>query len=290
MTGDIYRSTLLVVALSCLAACASDPERYEPGDTFKDCKDCPEMVVIPPGRFHMGDLTGRGEPHERPVHSVAFPRPFAVGKFEVTVHEFDTFIKDSNYSISTSCDVWRGGGWTSFSHLSWMNPTVSPSGEHPVACVSWNDAKAYVSWLRQKTKQNYRLLSESEWEYVARGGTQTKYPWGDEVGAANANCDGCGSKWDNRGTSPVGSFPANGFQVNDMLGNVWEWVEDCWNGTYVGAPKDGSARLTGECDQRVFRGGSWNYFPREIHPAARSRIAPATQRGHIGFRVARTLP
>ena len=290
MTSDVFRSALLVVALSALAACANDPQRYEPGDTFKDCRDCPEMVVVPSGRFRMGDPTGQGASHERPVHSVTFPRPFAVGKFEITVDQFGAFFRDANYSIPTSCDVWKGNGWSSESRRNWMKPVFSQSDLHPVVCVSWNDANAYVSWLRQKTDKDYRLLTEAEWEYVARGGTQTKYPWGDEVGTAQANCDGCGSRWDNRGTAPTGSFPANGFHAYDMLGNVWEWVEDCWTETYVGAPTDGSAWLTGDCDQRVLRGGSWNYLTTEISAAARLRIAPATQRGHFGFRVARTLP
>ena len=138
-------------------------------------------------------------------------------------------------------------------------------GRRPVINVSWNDAQDYVEWLSAQTGHAYRLLSEAEWEYVARAGSSTVYSWGDDIGSNRANCDGCGSQWDYDRTAPVGSFAANGFGVHDMHGNVWEWVEDCWNGSYAGAPTDGSAWRSGECEQRVLRGGSWNISP-EVPP------------------------
>ena len=130
-------------------------------------------------------------------------------------------------------------------------------GNRPVINVSWKDAQSYVRWLSQRTGHRYSLPSESEWEYVARAGTDTRYSWGDEIGRNRANCDGCGSRWDDEQTAPVGSFSPNAWGVHDMHGNVWEWVEDCWNDSYVGAPSDGSAWESGECGYRVLRGGSW---------------------------------
>ena len=130
-------------------------------------------------------------------------------------------------------------------------------GNRPAIDVSWHEAQAYVAWLSEKTGKRCRLLSESEWEYAARAGAATRYSWGDGIGRNRANCSGCGSRWDDRQTAPVGSFAANGFGLHDMHGNVWEWVADCWNGSYAGAPSDGSARESGNCSRRVLRGGAW---------------------------------
>ena len=155
--------------------------------------------------------------------------------------------------------------------------------------VSWEDAQGYVRWLSRKTGEEYRLLSESEWEYVARAGTRTRYWWGDEIGRNRANCDGCGSRWEDRQTAPVGSFSANGFGLHDVHGNVWEWVEDCWNESYAGAPRDGSAWESGECGRRVLRGGSWYNNLRYLRSAFRGRNSAGNRYMFIGFRVARTL-
>ena len=162
-------------------------------------------------------------------------------------------------------------------------------GRRPVINVSWNDAQEYVSWLSRQTGQAYRLLSESEWEYVARAGTQTTYSWGNDIGSNRANCGGCGSQWDHRQTAPVGSFQANAFRVHDMHGNVYEWVEDCWNDSYAGAPIDGSAWRNGDCERRVLRGGSWYYNPRNLRSADRYGITFGYRNYINGFRVARTL-
>ena len=162
-------------------------------------------------------------------------------------------------------------------------------GRRPVIHVSWHDAKRYVNWLSQKTRKPYRLLSESEWEYAARAGTETAYSWGDEIGVNRANCDGCGSQWDDSKTAPVGSFGANTWGLHDMHGNVLGWVEDCWNDSYAGAPVDGSAWLRGDCDVRVLRGGSWYFDPSLIRAAVRSRNTSGVRSNLIGFRVARTL-
>ena len=156
----------------------------------------------------------------------------------------------------------------------------------PVIIVSWAEAKRYVEWLSRKTEKNYRLLSEAEWEYVARAGA-TRYGWDEQVGRNNANCDGCGSQWSNKQTAPVGSFDANAFGLHDTAGNVWEWVEDCYNDSYKGAPDVGSAWTEGQCDKRVLRGGSWDSWALSV--AYRFGTDSGYRSISIGFRVARTL-
>ena len=232
----------------------------------------PEMVVVPGGSFMMGSPSGesgRGG-DEGPVHRVAI-RSFEVGKYEVTFEEWDACALDEG------CRGIRDDLWG--------------RGRRPVHGVSWSDAKAYVAWLSKKTGKAYRLLSESEWEYVARAGTETRYWWGDEIGENRANCRGCGSPWDGRQTAPVGSFSANAFDLYDVHGNVWEWVEDCQNGNYEGAPTDGSAWKSGDCSFRTLRGGEWNYPPGVARSANRNWSASDTASSSltVGFRVARTL-
>ena len=153
------------------------------------------------------------------------------------------------------------------------------------------DAQQYVAWISKLTGKPYRLLSEAEWEYAARAGTQTAYSWGDEIGKGNANCNGCGSQWDGRQTAPVGSFAPNAFGLYDMHGNVWEWVEDCYHDNYDGAPTDGSAwTAVGDCTYRVVRGGSWQDLPSDLRAANRHRRhSDVIQRKELGFRVVRTL-
>ena len=261
-------------AKALLAAGRREAERLQkrarkPGDTFRDCPGCPEMVVVPAGRFEMGSTSGYDD--ERPVHEVTIARPFAVGVYEVTFAEWDACVSDRG------CGGHRPGddGWG--------------RGKRPVMNVSWNDAQAYVRWLSEKTGEAYRLLSEAEWEYVARAGTTTKYWWGNDIGRSRANCRGCGSRWDGRQTAPVGSFPANPFGLHDVHGNVWEWVEDCWNGSYDGAPTDGSAWKSGDCDDRRLRGGSWNDLPRDLRSAYRDGLTSGGRVVIFGFRVARSL-
>jgi formylglycine-generating enzyme required for sulfatase activity len=244
------------------------------GDVFKECADCPAMVVVPEGSFTMGSPASEGgDDDEHPQHVVKIAHEFAVGKFDVTKDEFVAFVRAANYDAGTD----------------WKNPGFAQTGSDPVVNVSWNDAKAYVNWLSDKTKRPYRLLSESEWEYSARAGASTAYFWGASIGKNNANCDGCGSRWDNKQTSPSGSFAPNAFGLYDMHGNAWQWVEDCYRGSYSGAPEDGSPVITGECGQRVIRGGSWFFYPRDLRAAQRSRNDPSLRVNRVGFRVARTL-
>ena len=276
------------------------------GSEFRDCPGCPKMVPVPVS-YMMGSPeseAGRSD-DEGPVHRVKFARPFAVSKHEVTRGEFARFVSERGRSMGDSCRTYEGGGWDWRSGKSWENPGFSQTDEHPVVCVSWKDAKAYVGWLSEETGKEYRLLSESEWEYVARAGTGTSRYWGEgEAGQceyangadealkgeyadwpwAVASCND-GHVW----TSPVGRFGANGFGLHDVLGNVWEWVEDCWNGSYRGAPADGSAWESGDCERRVLRGGSWNFIPGDLRSANRNGDPTGYRDLNAGFRVARTL-
>ena len=241
--------------------------------TFKDCDDCPEMVVVPPGNFLMGDLHGVGYFSEKSIRAVRIDYVFAVGKFEVTFDEWTACVSDGG------CNGYRPDD------LGWGR------GDRPVVHVSWHDAKTYVRWLSRKTGKTYRLLSEAEWEYAARAGTRTIFPWGNAVGSGYANCDGCGSAWDDHLTAPVGSFAPNGFGLHDMHGNVYEWVEDCWHSGYEGAPSDGSAWTSGGvCQVRILRGGSYDDTPALVRSANRDGNS-ANDRYNLfsGVRVARAL-
>jgi formylglycine-generating enzyme required for sulfatase activity len=269
------------------------PEReraLKPKDSFKECSNCPQMVVVRAGSFKMGspaNESGRGA-DEDPQHDVTIANPFAVGKFDVTRDEFAAFVSDTGYDAGSKCYIWTGQ-WTEKEGFSWRNPGFEQTGSHPVVCVSWSDSQAYVNWLNKKTSKDYHLLSESEWEYAARAGSTTTYYWGDETGTNNANCGGCGSQWDNKGTAPVGSFKPNAFGLYDMAGNVWEWTEDCYRDSYIGAPANGSPWTSGDCSRRVARGGSWYGFPRYLRSALRLGLTAGYRYDLIGFRVGRTL-
>jgi len=163
-------------------------------------------------------------------------------------------------------------------------------GQQPVINVTWYHAQQYVAWLSKMTGKTYRLLTEAEYEYAARGGTQTAFPWGNEVGSNNANCVGCGSAWDRKQPAPVGSFPPNRFGLVDMVGNVFQWVADCVHPSYQGAPTNGSAWVDGgKCTQRIVRGDCWFYNPIYLRSASRLSYAADTREDGLGFRVARTL-
>lgn len=247
-----------------LASTAAAEEQPAPFSTFKDCDDCPEMVVIPPGRLRMGDGHGGGMYWEKPVHDVFIDYSFAVAKYEVTFAQWDACVSNGG------CGHYRLMDWD------WGR------GNRPAINVSWDDAKEYVAWLSRMTGQEYRLLSESEWEYAARGGTTTQYNWGNSIGSGNANCSACGSEWDSAKTAPAGSFRPNGFGLFDLHGNVWEWIEDCWRDSYDDPPR-------GECERRVLRGGSWVSGPRNLRAAARSWGAADHRLVVNGLRVALTL-
>lgn len=234
----------------------------------------PEMVTIPSGSFMMGS-----QPNEKyrsrdedPGHVVTFNRPFAVGKYEVTFAEWDYCVADGG------CNGHKPGdnGWG--------------RGNRPVIYVSWEDAHAYIDWLNKKTGQQYRLLTEAEWEYAARAGATTTYYWGNDIGQNNANCRDCGSPYGDKQTAPVGSFQPNAFGLHDMLGNVWEWTEDEYHNNYNGAPADGSTWNTEKTTARVPRGGSWVDTLGNLRASNRGKGNVALRNPFNGFRLARTLP
>jgi formylglycine-generating enzyme required for sulfatase activity/serine/threonine protein kinase len=241
------------------------------GKTFRDCADCPEMIVVPSGSFTMGSPSSEAGhfDDESPQHQVTIGYSFAVGKYPVTRDEYARFASETG------------------ANSEWQNPGFAQTGRDPVVNVNWDDAKAYVAWLTQKTGKRYRLLSEAEYEYADRARTTTAYWWGDSDAdlCTYANGDPCHKK----GTVPVGSYPPNAFGLYDMAGNAWEWTEDCWNDSYAGAPDDGTAWTAGACGQRVLRGGSWNVSARDLRSASRLGDSTGYRRSDDGFRVARTL-
>ena len=289
---------------------ARQVQSVTPGAVFKDCGECPEMVVIPAGQFVMGASPGEEErenlrkefrDRSQPQHRVEVRR-FAAGKFSVTRAQYEVFVSATGRK-SDGCYVWTGSTWEIDLAKDWRNPGYAQDERHPVACISWDDASAYVQWLSQKTGKSYRLLSEAEWEYAARAGTTTYRYWGDDGNLSCSYANGAdqtaqaqvpgASNWAvatcNDGyayTSPVGSFQPNRFGLHDMLGNVWQWTQDCWNPSYSGAPTDGSAWTGGDCSRRVLRGGSWSLNPQYLRSAFRGRYSAAFRSGNYGFRVA----
>ena len=238
-------------------------------NVFQDDPDAPEMVVIPAGSYRMGEISAK--------HKVAIVHPFAVGKYPVTTAEWRRFVMSGETTYSPADNGWAGDNL-------------------PVTNVNFIHARAYVQWLSSVTGKSYRLLSEAEWEYVCRAGSVTEYYWGDALGKNNCNCEGSKSEWSCKRASPVGSFAPNTFGLYDMLGNVWEWVEDAWHDTYRGAPTDGKAWSSGGAvstlgnqEWRVLRGGSWMIDPRDARSAVRFMSDQLSRNAYTGFRVARSL-
>jgi formylglycine-generating enzyme required for sulfatase activity len=315
------------------APVATAPPTLTPGTVYRTCRDCPEMVVVPAGRFLMGSPeseTGR-QNDEGPQHDVVLAKPFAVGKYEITRGQFRAFVDVTHYETEAEKDAANGcwlwakradgktnWGWTA--NKNWRNADFygleQANDKHPVLCVSWNDAQAYVAWLNNQPKEEnantgtYRLPSETEWEYMARGSSsatntvysfgnastalcqhgnvadQTKRPDGGVWREGRAECaDGYAY------TAPVGSFSKNGFGLYDVHGNVWEWVQDCHHDSYKKgeAPTDSHAWQESNCEKRVFRGGSWLGTPDHLRSAFRSRNAPGFRNCYIGFRLAQNL-
>jgi formylglycine-generating enzyme required for sulfatase activity len=248
--------------------------------TFRDCTECPPMVVVPSGEFMMGSPKSEAEreKHEGPLRRVLVRQPFAIGKYEVTFAEWDTCVADNG------CNGYRPDG------MGWGR------GDWPVVNVSWEDAKAYAEWLSRKTGHAYRLPSEAEWEYAARAGTETPFHFGKTINTDQANYNGYftyrggRSGIDRLQATPVGSFPPNAFGLHDVHGNVQEWVEDCVNNGYVGAPSDTSVWTAGDCDYRIRRGGSYEIYPGWARSAWRSNMSTDFRHRTIGFRIAKSLP
>ena len=282
-----HHVSALLWALASLLASASSADSLAQrklatapaGETFRDCDGCPEMVMIPAGSFTMGSpATEPGhDSEEGPQHQVNIARAFAVGKYEVTFEEWDACVREKGCSYSPS-DNGQG------------------RGKRPVTNVSHRDAKVYTGWLSRKSGRNYRLLTEAEWEYVARAGTNTAFSSDAGITPQQANYAttfsyaGSPVATSPRNAVPVGSYARNAFGVYDVHGNVWEWTEDCWHASYDGAPSDGSAWTSGECSQRVTRGGSWDSVPQSLRSAFRGKSTALFRiseygGGTVGFRV-----
>jgi formylglycine-generating enzyme required for sulfatase activity len=288
--------------LPLLAAPAQAQEARAP-QVLRDCDACPEMVVVPAGAFMMTEGAGSE------AVLVRVPRPFALGRHEVTRAEFARFIRESGHEVRAGCRTWDAAlqRFNDDGRRSWENPgrPAEPAAAHPVSCVSWADAQAYAGWLARKTGKRYRLPSEAEWEYAARAGSTTLRPWGDapEAGCEFANTYDRSAQaayrlgWSNAACAdgfadlaPVGQLRPNAFGLHDMIGNVAEWVEDCYTASYVGRPRDARAwTWLGGCQRRVQRGGGWVSPPQHSQSGHRA-AGDATERAdYLGFRVALDL-
>ena len=250
-------------------AALAEPSRASAsaGQSVKDCAECPEMVVMPAGSFRMGSPTTDSDRYqdEVPQREVAV-RSFLIGKTEVTQGQWKA-VMGSNPSRFPGC------------------------GDNcPVENVSWNDAQEFARKLSDKTGKIYRLPSEAEWEYAARAGSTTAYPWGDAAGSNNAHCKDCESRWEGKSTAPVAQFKVNAFGLHDMQGNVWEWVQDVYHDSYRAAPTDGTAWVLGGAqERRAIRGGSWLEPSRVLRSATRFSFTSDYRNHHIGFRIASTF-
>jgi formylglycine-generating enzyme required for sulfatase activity len=241
-------------------------------DRLKNGGEGPEMVLVAAGAFRMGDVQDGRDKAAQPVRLVRIQKPLAIGRYEVTFEDYDKFAQATGRQLPND----GGGG----------------RGRQPVINFSWEDAVEYGKWLSTQTGKRYRLPTEAEWEYAARGGEETTFWWGNQMKSGMANCVGCGSQWDNKVTAPVGSFRPNPFGLYDTAGNVWEWVEDCDHEDYKGAPTDGSAWKKeggGNCYLRVFRGGAWNYGAKGLRSSFRGRGDPVNKSAAIGFRLVREI-
>jgi len=295
----IFAASLAASAFSASATTAQERKDRE----FQECRDCPLMMAIPAGRFVMGSPAhepGRFD-NEGPQHAVSL-RAFALGKFDVTSEEFLTFLRATGYQPKP-CNPLLNMQWHSPGNgLAWPPYDEEPR-RWPAACLDWSDANAYIAWLNAEVRAlhrrpgrdgPYRLPSEAEWEYAARAGTTSARWWGDPIGSGHADCNGCGSAWDDSELAAVDSFAPNPFGLYGMLGNVWQWTADCWHDSYAGAPTDGSAWRSTPCGKHVIRGGSWDNVPIFIRSATRS--ASSADGGEYdysslsGFRIARDLP
>jgi formylglycine-generating enzyme required for sulfatase activity len=283
----------------------AEERALQPADQFKECASCPEMVVIPPGRFLMGSARGEGDrdeegPGGKPF-AVTIRAPYALGRYLITVGDYLACVAE----IACRPPAWRDPG-SPFNATSGVDEHYRRLGDaltnpsHPIVGITWRDAQSYISWLNGKVglkpSQGYRLPSEAEWERGARGGKDSlKYFWGDRFSPNSAN--GAGQSGEDQWpyTSPVGSFPPNPYGLYDIAGNVWQWIEDCYHPTYAGMPEAvidiGTAWETGcdASDRRVLRGGSWIDLPRVLRVADRGGSPPEMHYGYVGFRVARSL-
>lgn len=275
---------------------AADSPVGKAGDIFRAQLDsgfqAPDMVVIPAGTFDMGDLQNTGDSDEKPVrHEVKVSR-FAMGRYEITNQQYVEFLNQRKPAHAQRVK------WLGHYDEEEKNNIVSRNDNYtvragfeqrPVDKVSWYGAKAYAAWLSEQSGCNYRLSSEAEWEYAARAGSRTHYPWGNQMGKNLANCDGCGSRWDDKEAAPVGSFAPNAFGLHDMHGNLLEWVEDCFHPSYQGAPDTAQVWEKGDCTARMLRGGAWFYDPSFLRSSLRFKYKPTMRTTVAGIRIVQDL-
>lgn len=250
------------------AAAAAPPANYRQataGTEIKDCPACPTLISLPPGSFTMG--SNSSDPSEKPAHQVTLSAPFAIGKTEVTVQQWNSCVE------AGACHKLAQGG----------------SANAPARDVSWDDAQQYLKWLSATSGKAYRLPTEAEWEYAARAGTSTRYWWGEQMAAGKANCKDCGQPWGLEGPANAGTFAANPFGLHDMNGSVWEWASDCWHSTFKDAPSDGRSWDQPNCTVRVIRGGSWREGAAYMVSSTRFKYDASVRHSQNGLRVARSL-
>ncbi len=308
----LFGFVVLLLAAGAIDPAAAASKARPVGAKFRDCAECPEMIVIPPGSFTMGSAASEDlrEDIEGPQHKVTIGRSFALGVTHITRAEYARFVRETGHYGGPACnvfDVKQQKGTTTASR-NWRDPGFPQTDRDPVVCVDYDDAHAYVAWINEKVRRAlrlpvdatpYRLPSEAEWEYATRAGTTTRSWWGDTISHEYANfgadCAGpaCGPLVEGKDvwiyTAPVASLAPNPFGLYDMAGNAWQWIEDCYEASYEGAPTDGTARTS--CGRPIFvsRGSAWVSHPRYLRSAARDRLNPDYRSGYLGIRLARTL-
>lgn len=313
----LLATTAAMLALSSTSINAA-PEATK-AQAFSDCRDCPDMVKIPAGSATLGSSAQeRAETgiiplfgdREGPIYTVTFAKPYAIGRTEITRGQYRVFVKETKRPDPASCGVHepKGDTWGPQPGYNWRKPDFEQDDSHPVVCISYDDATAYAAWLSKKTGKSYRLPSDAEWEYAARGGTSTRWYWGDapEAGCATANLLSSGTlaklDWPKSladrfvcssprsFTVPVASYPANPFGLFDMAGNAFEWSADCNSPDNSDAHQDGSARTTGQCDRHYLKGGAFHTPFWLTRPAVRGAPLPSDiHMFAVGFRVARSI-
>jgi formylglycine-generating enzyme required for sulfatase activity len=302
-------SEVTAAPTSAASAIGTDPARAVTpgsGQSFRDnlangeaCQACPDMVIIPPGSFQMGVPPGESERHpsEGPQHRVAIHKSFAVGRLSITRAEFSSFVRDSGHRTEGGCSIlnFNSGAFVAAGDSSWQSPGFAQEDQHPAVCISWHDAKAYVTWLSGKTNKPYRLLTEAEREYAARAGTTSAFWVGARITPSLVNYNSQreyspGSRTWRRQTLPAGSLAANPWGLYNVHGNVWEWTEDCWTEDYTGASNDAAANTKiGDCNRRVVRGGSWANGPGQARSGSRAALIVGIRQSNVGLRLARDV-
>jgi formylglycine-generating enzyme required for sulfatase activity len=313
MVAGIAQMAVLVAIAACVVGGQAKAQTPQAGEVFRDCSECPRMIVIPGGTFEMGSPSGEAERYanEGPLRTIAVSG-FAMSRTEITRAQFAAFARETNRPAEGGC--YTPGDLSDLlsdldKNASWRNPGYEQTRNHPVACISWHDAKDYADWLSRKTGRVYRLPSEAEWEYAARAGSKSPYYWGDGESCTHMNGGdlSLGRAWPRWAhvteaafregesgsrliqcedgavfTAAVGRYEPNAFGLHDMTGNLWEWVEDC---SRTALPEDSRAQTAEGCERRRTRGGSWDDWPKDLRSATRKRLEPDARRNDVGIRL-----